>query len=133
MRRSLSLLPRFVGLAPEAPGSLPPRGGGRTHLPGRPLTFSLAVLAFLAAGCATSEERVLTSANGWAWANARYEERCVEVAGAGCREAHAALAAWRKRLEEAAEAIERKGQLPRQLKELRGAEKKAVRALPKEE
>lgn len=132
MRRSLGLLPRFVGLSPEAPGSLPPRGGGRSHLPGRPLTFSLAVLAFLAAGCATSEQKVLTSANGWAWANARYEERCVEVAGAGCREAHAALAGWRKRLEEAVEALERKGALPKQLKELRTAEAKAVRSLPEE-
>lgn len=90
------------------------------------------MLCVAAVGCASAEEKVLTSANGWAWANARYEERCVEVAAAGCRDAHVALAGWRKRLEEAVEALERKGALPRQLKELRSAEAKAVRALPKE-
>lgn len=118
----------------RAPGSLLPRGGGRLHLPGRLRTFFLlAILCVAAVGCASAEKKVLTSANGWAWANARYEERCVEVAAAGCASAHGALAGWRKRLEEAVEALERKGALPRQLQELRSAEKRAIRALPKED
>lgn len=95
--------------------------------------LALLLLVLLAGiGCGSAEKKVLTSINSWAWANARYEERCVLVVGTGCHAAHLELAAWRKRLDEAALALVNKGGLPRQLAEIRTAEKNAVKALPKE-
>jgi hypothetical protein len=106
--------------------------GGAVDSPRRPLHLFVLFTALLAVGCSSPATKVLTSANAWAWANARYEERCVLVPGAGCEGTHAALAGWRTRLDEAEQALERGGSLPLQLKELAGAEKRAVASLPKE-
>lgn len=74
---------------------------------------------------------MLTSANSWAWAEARYRERCVEVVGSDkvCRVTYTALVRWRRRLDEAQEALARGGGLSRQLEEVRRAEKASVKAL----
>lgn len=126
MRPTTVLPPR--GLTPRGP-FLP---GGAADSPRRPLHLFPLAIALLLSGCSRPAEKVLTSANAWAWANARYEERCVLVPGDGCDQTHAALAAWRTRLDEAEDALERGGRLPRQLHELATAEKRAVAALPKE-
>lgn len=95
---------------------------------------ALLVAPFLLLACASSPEATLSSVNAHAWAQSRYEERCVALAGPkpGCTDTYEALVRWRKRLFEAEKALSRGGEMKHQLAELKAAEKRAVKALPKE-
>lgn len=105
----------------------------RGHLPrglGRRAPLSRALPVFVVAGacgCGTSPEvKILTSANAYAYHEARYSDACVVVAGpATCGQRHAVLLAWRARLDEAEAALKRGGKLPLQLAELKTQEKEA--------
>ena len=106
------------------PRGLTSRGTGRRML------LSRALPAFLlagACGCGTAPEvKILTSANAFAYYEARYSEACVAVTGpATCDQRHAGLVAWRARLDEAEIALKRGGKLPLQLAELKKQEKEA--------
>ena len=97
---------------------------------GRRVPLSRALPVFLLAGawgCGTSPEvKILTSANAYAYHEARYSDACVVVAGpATCDQRHAVLLAWRARLDEAEAALKRGGKLPLQLAELKTQEKEA--------
>lgn len=115
-------------------------GKGRKMAPGvRPSALFWGCALLLAAplfllSCATSTEATLSSVNAAAWAQARYEERCVALAGPkpACTDSYEALVRWRQRLAEAEKALSRGGSIKHQLTELKDAEKRAVRALPKE-
>ena len=101
-----------------------PRGLGRRV----PLSRALPVLLLAGTwGCAAAPEvKILTSANAFAYYEARYSESCVAVAGpATCEQRHAGLVAWRARLDEAETALRRGGKLPLQLAELKTQEKEA--------
>ena len=106
------------------PRGYSPRGIGwrASHLRALPV-FLLAG----AWGCGTSPEvKILTSANAYAYHEARYSDACVVVAGpATCDQRHAVLLAWRARLDEAEAALKRGGKLPLQLAELKKQEKEA--------
>lgn len=101
-----------------------PRGIGRRAL----LTRALPVFLLAGAwGCAAAPEvKILTSANAFAYYEARYAESCVAITGpATCAQRHAGLVAWRARLDEAETALRRGGKLPLQLAELKTQEKEA--------
>ena len=85
------------------------------------------LLLAMAWGCGTSPEvKILTSANAYAYHEARYSEACVATKGpSSCDARHAVLVAWRGRLDEAEAALRRGGQLPLQLAELKAKEKEA--------
>ena len=96
----------------------------------RRASLSAALVVFLlagACGCGTAPEvKILTSANAFAYYEARYSEACVAVTGpATCDQRHAGLVAWRARLDEAEIALKRGGKLPLQLAELKTQEKEA--------
>ena len=105
----------------------------RGHSPrgiGRRVPLSRALPVFLLAGgfgCGSaSEVKILTSANAYAYHEARYSEACVAVKGPEtCDQRHAVLLAWRARLDEAEAALKRGGKLPLQLAELKKQEKEA--------
>ena len=103
----------------------------RNTLPGsyapRKFPRPLLVLFLLGAGtlsCSGRDGRViLTSSNGYAFAEARYSERC-QIAGASpeCRTTYNAIRRWKTALDEAAEAYKRGGKLPDQMGALKTAE-----------
>ena len=95
----------------------------------RRVSLSAALAVFLLAGgfgCGSAPEvKILTSANAYAYHEARYSEACVAVKGPEtCDQRHAVLLAWRARLDEAEAALKRGGKLPLQLAELKKQEKK---------
>ena len=91
-----------------------------------PLIFALLLLALSGIGCSGHDGRViLTSANGYAFAEARYSERCAPVAPVGCKERYEAVIRWKRALDEASEAYKRGGKLPDQLGALKAAEAEA--------
>jgi hypothetical protein len=97
---------------------------------GRRVPLSRALPVFLLAGtwgCAAAPEvKILTSANAFAYYEARYSEACVASVGpTTCDKRHAVLIAWRARLDEAEAALKRGGKLPLQLAELRKQQKEA--------
>ena len=97
---------------------------------GRRVLLSRALPVFLIAGgfgCGSDPGvKILTSANAYAYYEARYSEACVAVTGpATCDQRHAGLVAWRARLDEAEIALKRGGKLPLQLAELKTQEKEA--------
>ena len=97
---------------------------------GRRASHLRALPVFLLAGtwgcAATPEVKILTSANAFAYYEARYSEACVAITGpATCAQRHAGLVAWRARLDEAETALRRGGKLPLQLAELKTQEKEA--------
>ena len=99
------------------------RGSGR-----RAYARALPVFLLAAAiGCGSSPQvKILTSANAYAYHEARYSEECVvNVGTATCDKRHAVLIAWRARLDEAEAALKRGGKLPLQLAELKKQQKEA--------
>lgn len=70
---------------------------------------------------------MVTSANAFAFYEARYQEGCVDVVGPGtCDAEFASLNRWRRRLAEAETAlgnVKKGGKLPLQLAELKRAER----------
>ena len=102
------------------------RGTGRRVLLSRALPVFFVSLAG-GFGCGSAPEvKILTSANAYAYHEARYSEACVAVKGPEtCDQRHAVLLAWRARLDEAEAALKRGGKLPLQLAELKKQEKEA--------
>lgn len=98
-----------------------------------PRTVPALFLALAMAGCsAPAEKKVLTSANAYAFYEARYSDVCVAVTGpASCDAQFAVLKTWRTRLDEAQVAIKRGGELPLQLGELKRVEKEAKKCRPR--
>ena len=88
--------------------------------------------AFLLAGCASPARQILTSANGYHYYYARYQEACPPrtAPAALCPSWSAGLSIWHKRLTEANDALQRGGKLPLQLGALKRVEKEAKKWTP---
>lgn len=92
----------------------------------RPLLVLLLLGAGTFFGCAGRDGKtILTSANGYSFAEARYGEACVLASAPECPARYKAVIRWKKALDEAAEAYKRGGKLPDQLGALEAAETEA--------
>ena len=97
------------------------------------ICYAVALSAMLAmAGCASPAKQILTSANGYHYYYARYQEACPPrtAPAALCPSWSAGLSIWHKRLTEANDALQRGGKLPLQLGALKRVEKEAKKWTP---
>ena len=88
--------------------------------------------AFLLAGCTSPARQILTSANGYHYYHARYQEACPSRSAPAdlCSSWYAGLSRWHKRLNEANDALQRGGKLPLQLRAVKKSEKEAKKWTP---
>ncbi len=93
---------------------------------GRVRQAGLLLLPLAAFSCASPASKILTSANGYHWHSARYEETCrSQPVPQDCPSRADVLRRWYTALDEANAALQRGGKLPLQLDALKSVEKEA--------
>ena len=94
--------------------------------------LSAMCMAGFMAGCASPAKQILTSANGYHYYHARYQEACPSRSAPAdlCSSWYAGLSRWHKRLNEANDALQRGGKLPLQLRAVKKSEKEAKKWTP---